>query len=171
MDDKRLKTPDGTDQAVAAAQHCIWQPGAALSSMSPRAGTSIAATARPVFGSGAGPPAAPGTRAMPDYIQVVSTTARKEQARAIADELLQRRLAACVQIGGPIESSYWWQGNIETSEEWQLIIKSRADLYPELEQAVLALHPYDVPELLVTRVETGHAAYLEWMAGELSMPG
>jgi len=108
---------------------------------------------------------------MSDYIQVVSTTARKEQARAIADELLKRRLAACVQIGGPIESSYWWQGNIETSEEWQLIIKSRADLYPALEEAVLALHPYDVPELLVTRVETGHAAYLEWMAGELPKPG
>jgi len=102
-----------------------------------------------------------------DYIQVVTTTARREEAERIARELVEQRLAACVQVVGPIHSTYRWQGAIESSEEWQLWAKSRRDLYPALEEAVRALHPYEVPEILALPVLAGSESYLKWLAAEL----
>lgn len=105
---------------------------------------------------------------MTEYLQVHVTTPTQEVAHAIAERLLADRLAACVQIGGPIESRYWWEGKHETSREWQCIIKSRLDLYSRLEAAIRSLHPYDVPEILATRVEVGNADYLAWLDHELT---
>ena len=105
---------------------------------------------------------------MTDYIQIVTTTPDKETAQRIARLLVERRLAACVQVSGPIESTYWWQGRVETAAEWQLLAKSRLDLFPALEAAVREVHPYTVPELLATRVEAGCADYLQWIACELA---
>jgi periplasmic divalent cation tolerance protein len=107
---------------------------------------------------------------MTDYIQVVTTVPSKEVAQAVASALLAARLAACVQISGPIESSYWWEGKIERAVEWQCLAKSRLNLYGELDSAIRAMHPYEVPEILVTRVETGNAAYLDWLQRELAGP-
>lgn len=100
---------------------------------------------------------------MPEYIQVVTTTERQADAQQIALALVESRLAACVQIVGPIVSTYRWQGQIETAQEWQCWAKSRRELYEQIEQAIRRLHPYDVPEILAISVLAGSADYLAWV--------
>jgi len=82
---------------------------------------------------------------MSEFLQVVTTTDSRESATRIADDLVDRRLAACVQVAGPITSTFWWNGQRETSEEWMCVIKTAARLYPAIEQAIHEVHPYDVP--------------------------
>jgi periplasmic divalent cation tolerance protein len=72
-----------------------------------------------------------------------------------------------VQIVGPITSIYRWKGNIETAEEWQCVIKSRKDLYEEIETAIKAIHPYEVPEIIAVPIVAGSGDYLEWLRSEL----
>jgi periplasmic divalent cation tolerance protein len=103
----------------------------------------------------------------PKFIQVITTAAKKDDAERIARALLEKRLAGCVQIIGPMASLYWWKGAIERAEEWLCLIKSRADLYEELELAVRNVHPYETPEILSVPVEAGSAGYLLWLNGEL----
>ena len=103
---------------------------------------------------------------MADYFQVFTTTATKPAARAV----VERRLAACAQVIGPITSTYWWQGQIETAEEWLCVMKSRQDLHEPLEKAIRQVHPYDVPEILAVPVVQGSQDYLEWMDHELAQP-
>jgi len=105
---------------------------------------------------------------MQDYIQVVTTTERKEDAQKIARALVEDRLVACVQIVGPITSTYRWQGEIETAEEWQCWAKSRRELYEPIERAIRRLHPYDEPEILAVGLLAGSASYLAWLDGEVS---
>ena len=104
---------------------------------------------------------------MTDYLQVFTTTGTKTDAQAIASAVVAQRLAGCVQIVGPITSTYWWQAEIETAEEWLCVVKSRRDLYEALEKVILETHPYDVPEILAIPVITGSKSYLEWLDGEL----
>jgi periplasmic divalent cation tolerance protein len=101
-------------------------------------------------------------------MQVITTTSTREDAQRIARELVERRLAACVQIVGPIESVYRWNDQIETAEEWQCWIKTRGDLYRRVEQAILELHNYEVPEILAMVAE-GSTSYLEWLRRETDM--
>jgi periplasmic divalent cation tolerance protein len=103
---------------------------------------------------------------MTDYIQVVTTTELQEDAEQIARALVEQRLAACVQVSGPITSTYRWQGKIETAREWQCWAKTRRDLYQQVEQAIRQLHPYQVPEILAIPVLAGHADYLAWLEQE-----
>ena len=104
---------------------------------------------------------------MADYIQVLTTTEHEEDARRIARTLVEARLAACVQVVGPITSTYRWKGSIETSREWQCAAKSRADLFARLEEAIRGVHPYEVPEILAVPITAGSRAYLEWLDAEL----
>lgn len=104
---------------------------------------------------------------MTDAIQVITTTGTKADAGKIARALLEERLAACVQIVGPITSSFWWNGEIEEAEEWLCLIKSSAGMLERLEQAIRAVHPYDVPEILAVPVVAGSADYLVWLREEL----
>ena len=104
---------------------------------------------------------------MGDYIQVVTTTERQEDAQRIARALIEERLAACVQIVGPITSTYRWQGKIETAQEWQCWAKSRRELYEPIERAIRRLHPYDEPEILAVGVLAGSTSYLAWLDGEV----
>jgi len=104
---------------------------------------------------------------MPDYVQIVTTTASREDAARIAQALVGERLAACVQVLGPIASTYRWQGAIETGQEWLCLIKSRGELYGRIEEAIRRLHPYEVPEILALPVAAGSPAYLAWLDGEL----
>ena len=97
------------------------------------------------------------------FIQVVTTTATQEDARKIAGALVEQRLAGCVQIVGPIESSYRWQGKIETAAEWQCWIKTRHELYDKVEQAIRKLHTYEVPEILAVPIVAGSKPYLRWL--------
>jgi periplasmic divalent cation tolerance protein len=101
---------------------------------------------------------------MIEAIQIVTTTAEKSDAQRIAKRLLEQRLAACVQISGPIESSYWWKQQIETSQEWLCTIKTVRSLYERVEQAVRELHPYEEPEILATQPAAGSRGYLHWLA-------
>ena len=105
---------------------------------------------------------------MAELIQVITTTATKADAQAIPTTVVAKRLAACTQVIGPITSTYWWQGKIEMAEEWLCVMKSRQDLYEELEQTIRQAHPYDVPEILAVPVVQGSQDYLQWMDHELT---
>ena len=104
---------------------------------------------------------------MTDCIQVFTTTPAKEDAQKIARALVEKRLAACVQVLGPITSTYRWKGKIETSEEWLCLIKSRRELFDRLEAAICEIHPYEVPEILAVPVDQAGQSYLDWLLGEL----
>jgi periplasmic divalent cation tolerance protein len=104
---------------------------------------------------------------MSDYIQVVTTAGTRDDAQRIARALVEERLAACVQVAGPVTSTYRWKGQIETSEEWQCWAKTRQSLYERVEQTIRRLHPYEVPEILALPVLAGSVAYLSWLDGEL----
>ena len=108
--------------------------------------------------------------AMAEYIEVVTTVADRVAAEQIARTLIEARLAACVQVSGPITSTYRWRGQIETAQEWQCAAKSRRDLFDQVEAAIRRLHPYEVPEILAVALVDGNAQYLEWLEGELKPP-
>ena len=104
---------------------------------------------------------------MSKYVQIVTTTAERADAQRIAKELIERRLAACVQIVGPIESTYRWENKVETASEWQCWIKTKADLFTEVDQAIHQIHPYQVPEILALPILAGSAGYLRWLEDEV----
>lgn len=104
------------------------------------------------------------------YIQIYTTIDSAEMATTIAKTLLQNRLAACVQIVGPIQSHYWWQGQLEKSQEWLCLVKTRQELYPAVESTIRQLHHYQVPEILAVPVSTGLADYLAWIDQEVRPP-
>ncbi|MCL7488397.1 MAG: divalent-cation tolerance protein CutA [Desulfobulbaceae bacterium] len=104
------------------------------------------------------------------YIQVTTTTDNRELAEKIAGAALKRKLAACVQIS-QCQSMYHWQEKIERAEEFVCVMKSRMDLYPELEQTIRKEHTYEVPEILVSGVTAGSSDYLAWLDGELRREG
>jgi periplasmic divalent cation tolerance protein len=104
---------------------------------------------------------------MTEYIQVLTTVENKADAEKIARSLVAEKLAACVQILGPLTSYFHWQGKLDTVGEYLCLIKSRNDLFAELETAIKDLHPYEVPEILAIPVVKGGKEYLDWMAAEL----
>ena len=104
---------------------------------------------------------------MTEYIQIVTTVESENDAKKIAELLVDRRLAACVQIAGPVMSRFWWDGKIDTAEEYQVIIKSRNDLFPEVESVITDAHPYDVPEILAIPILAAGKGYLNWLSEEL----
>ena len=104
---------------------------------------------------------------MEEYLQIFTTTQQKADAEKIARALVDGRLAACIQIVGPIVSTYWWKGKVETTEEWLCLLKSEKTLYAELEQAIKAIHPYETPEIIAVPIVAGNKDYLEWLRHEL----
>jgi periplasmic divalent cation tolerance protein len=101
-----------------------------------------------------------------DCLEVHTTTPDRQTAEAIAALLVERRLAACAQVSGPITSLFHWQGKIERSEEWVCRAKTRGDRYPALEAAIREAHPYDVPEIIALPIVAGNPDYLEWVRTE-----
>jgi periplasmic divalent cation tolerance protein len=97
---------------------------------------------------------------------VLTTFPERTVAEALARELIASRLAACIQIGATVHSLYHWRGEIETAEETPVAIKTRADLYPRLEAAIRARHPYELPEIIAVPITHGLPAYLAWIASE-----
>lgn len=93
-----------------------------------------------------------------------------DSAKTLADHLVATRLAACVNILAPCRSVYRWQGSIETTEEVPLLIKTSTARYPELEAAIQARHPYELPEIIAVPISQGLPAYLAWLAAETSSP-
>lgn len=99
---------------------------------------------------------------MTGFSIVSTTTAKAEDAKAIARALVTEKLAACVQIM-PVGSTYIWQGTLEETAEWLLLCKIRSDDYSLVEAAILALHGYDTPEILATPVGAGFEPFLDWI--------
>lgn len=99
----------------------------------------------------------------PPYRLLLSACPDAESAGCIAAALVEEQLAACVTVLPGARSVYRWQGAVEHADECVLLIKARADDYPALERRLLALHPYDVPELLALPVLAGNPAYLAWL--------
>ena len=104
---------------------------------------------------------------MTEYIQVLTTVEFKSDAEKIAKNLVEKRLAACVQILGPLTSYFHWQGKLDTASEYLCLIKSRDDLFTELETEIISQHPYEVPEILAMPITKGTENYLNWLASEL----
>jgi periplasmic divalent cation tolerance protein len=100
---------------------------------------------------------------MTDAVVALSTVARMEDAEHIARTLVQRRLAACVNIVPGLTSVYAWKGEVESDQELLLVIKTRRERLDALRQALLKIHPYEVPELIALPVEGGSEAYLKWI--------
>lgn len=96
-------------------------------------------------------------------VVVLSTVATPEDAERIARELVERGLAACVSVVPGLVSLYRWKGKVEREEERLLLIKTRGERFPALREALVALHPYEVPEVLALPVAGGHPPYLAWL--------
>ena len=100
---------------------------------------------------------------MSERIVVLSTVARAEDAERIARELVTRGLAACVNLVPGLVSIYKWKGKVEREDERLLLIKTRRERFAALREALVALHPYEVPEVLALPIEDGYAPYLAWL--------
>jgi periplasmic divalent cation tolerance protein len=100
---------------------------------------------------------------MTEHKLVLTTAGSKEEARRIARTLVERRLAACVNVIPQIESVYRWQGNIEEAEEWLLLIKTTSAAFERVRDAIRELHSYDLPECICLAIDGGSSAYLEWL--------
>jgi periplasmic divalent cation tolerance protein len=101
---------------------------------------------------------------------VLTTLPGRAEAEAMANRLVEERLAACVQVRGPVYSTYRWEGKVEQAEEWQCQAKCLRALYPQVEAAIRGMHPYEVPEIVAVPVAAGYAAYLGWVEQESRPP-
>lgn len=104
-----------------------------------------------------------------EYSLILTTCADAADADRLTAALLENRLAACVQRM-PIQSAYHWQGAIQHEAELLLLIKTRRDLYPAVEERLRALHPYDVPEIIQLPITAGLPAYLNWISDNTRAP-
>ena len=101
---------------------------------------------------------------MPEALIVFTTFPDLDTARQIGTKLVEEQVAACVNLLGPAESIYRWQGSIETAREIPALIKTTRAGFAKLEAALRRLHPYEVPELLAVPVDSGSKAYLDWLS-------
>jgi periplasmic divalent cation tolerance protein len=106
---------------------------------------------------------------MSDAIIVITTCPDRDHALELARSLVARRLAACVNVLAECTSVYRWQGEVENATEVPVLIKTRAALYPELEAAIGALHPYELPEIVAVPMVHGLPGYLEWVSAETTI--
>ena len=100
---------------------------------------------------------------MADCCQVTTTVATQADAERIAAALVEERLAACVQVAGPVISTYRWQGAIERATEWYCHCKTTRARYPALEARLRELHPSETPEIIALPIVAGSPAYLAWI--------
>ena len=100
------------------------------------------------------------------YTVVISTCANRKEAVKIARDIVERRLAACVNIL-PVRSCYRWNGEIKVDREYLIIAKTRSELFTKLKSRILALHSYHLPEIISLRVEDGYKKYLDWIGDEV----
>jgi periplasmic divalent cation tolerance protein len=99
-----------------------------------------------------------------DYVIVLTTLPAGADCPAFAETLVSEHLAACVNVLPEMQSVYWWKDKVEREREHQIVIKTTAIRLAELQARIRELHPYEVPELVVLRIDGGDEAYLNWMA-------
>ncbi|HEX4398914.1 MAG TPA: divalent-cation tolerance protein CutA [Trebonia sp.] len=107
-----------------------------------------------------------GDRRDSDYLQVQTTTDSRAEAMELAHAAVEARLAACGQVAGPVASTYWWNDELERSEEWFVFLKTPADRYDELAAFLAERHSYDEPEIVATAIVSGSASFLSWIRDE-----
>ena|ERR1700675_959963 len=100
---------------------------------------------------------------MTDKRLVLTTAASEEEAQKIARQIVECGLAACVNIVPRVESVYRWQGKVESAQEWLLIVKTTAERFPSVREAIRQLHSYDLPECIAVAIEDGSPPYLKWL--------
>jgi periplasmic divalent cation tolerance protein len=105
-------------------------------------------------------------RTPPSALLILTTLPERAVAETLARELLAARLAACIHVGAPVRSLYHWRGQIETADETPLAIKTRAELYPKVQAAILASHPYELPEIVAVPIADALPGYIDWIAAE-----
>jgi periplasmic divalent cation tolerance protein len=101
-------------------------------------------------------------------LQVVTTTDSREEAEKLARSAVERRLAACAQVAGPVTSTFWWERAVQTASEWQCVLKTTSARFDELRAHLEREHTYETPEIVATPIVAGSAAYLEWIDRETS---
>jgi periplasmic divalent cation tolerance protein len=104
---------------------------------------------------------------MADIVLVLTTMPDDDRADALAETLVEERLAACVNVHGPMRSTYRWKGQIEQEAERQLVIKTTRERVPALEARLRALHPYELPEFLVVATDAASDAYAKWVVDQV----
>lgn len=97
------------------------------------------------------------------YIIIISTTETIDEAKKISEILVEEKLAACVQISGPMLSLYRWEGKIEKNEEWRLTAKTVGELYDKVEECIRQNHSYSVPQIIAIPFIKGLPDYLKWI--------
>ncbi len=102
-------------------------------------------------------------------IFIYITCASSEEARKIASSLVDRRLVACANIMAPHEAVYQWKGRVETGAEVAVIMKTRAELFEQVKEAILKLHSYETPCIVALPIEAGHAPFLQWIEEETGL--
>lgn len=103
---------------------------------------------------------------MKKFIQIITTVENKKEAEKIAKILLEKKLAACIQIIEGIESHYWWKGKIEKAKEILIFIKTKESLFRKVEKIIKEKHPYQLPEIIGIPVLKGSKEYLKWIEEE-----
>ncbi|GIW96147.1 MAG: cation tolerance protein CutA [Pirellulaceae bacterium] len=105
-----------------------------------------------------------------DLIAIITTTSTKEEAERLARKLVEERLAACVQVSGPIVSFYRWQGALQQDTEYRCWIKTRKQLYPRVEALLKAEHSYQEPQIIAVPICDASPGYSAWLAAETVEP-
>ena len=99
----------------------------------------------------------------PRYSVVLTTSSSVEEARKIAEALLDKKQAACINIVGPMESHFVWKGKSCTEKEYLIVIKAREDHFTKIKETILKTHSYDVPEIILLPIKKGFDRYLRWI--------
>ena len=103
---------------------------------------------------------------MTEYLLVMTNVSDIKVGKSIAEKIIQERLAACVSVSPPGHSLYWWQNKITEDQEHTLFIKTKKDIYPELEEKIRQIHPYEIPEIIAFPILVGSQDYLDWIDKE-----
>ena len=103
-----------------------------------------------------------------EYALIMVTASSREEAEKIATTLLERRLIACANILGPVSSRFWWQGKIDSAEEYIIFMKTKRELFDQVADNVKQLHSYEVPEIIALSIVEGSKPYLEWINSSLA---
>jgi len=99
---------------------------------------------------------------------IVVTVSSREEADKIVNVLLERKLIACANILGPVSSRFWWQGKIDSAEEYMIFMKTKRELFDQVADNVKQLHSYEVPEIIALPIVEGAKPYLEWINSSLA---
>ena len=104
---------------------------------------------------------------MTKFIQIQTTTPKRSDAIKIAEALAKKRLSACTQILGPVESVFYWKGKLQREKEWLCLIKTKKNLYKKVENEIKKIHPYKLPEIIATPITLGNKDYINWIESEV----